>query len=166
MNQKYRNYIMWALYALLFLFTLLVQSLVFGRTRFFGVKLSLIPVCVACVAMLVGHEAGGLFALLAGLFWCWSGADGGALCLFTLTVIGIAAGYLCDNVFTPSLLPALGLSFLALLLHEGVLFLSKYSLHGASLSMAQSLPLQAGLSLLACPVLYLLAKAIRKAGAV
>ena len=41
MNQRYRNIIMWILYALLFLLVMLLQTSVFGRQRFFGIKLSL-----------------------------------------------------------------------------------------------------------------------------
>lgn len=164
MNKTYRNVLMWTLYALLFLLVVVLQEVVFGKHRFFGVKLSLIPVAVACICMHVGHEAGAIFALAASLVWCWSGADGGSLGIITLTVAGILSGYLCDAVFARRLIPALGLSLGAVLLHEGALFFLKFYLNEGDISLWRWLPVQAGLSLLACPFLYLLAKAIRKAG--
>lgn len=164
MNQKYRTYLMWSLYALLFLFTLLTQTVFLGRTRFFGVRPNIMPVCVVCIAMFAGHEAGGLFSLAAALFWVCAGADGGAIALFTMTLTGILAGWLCDCFLSPYFFPALGLSAGAVLLHEGAVALSKLYLHGASLSLLRTLPLQVGVSLFACPILYFLAKAIRKVG--
>lgn len=164
MNQKYRNIIMWALYAGLFLLVMLVQTTVFGRVRFYGVKLSLLPIAMVCIGLQIGHEAGGLFGLLAGLCWYALGADDGTMAIVTLTVAGIFSGWLCDNVFARRLLPALLLSLAALLLHEGGLFLVKYYLGSATLELGRWVPITAGLSLAACPVIYLLAKLIRKAG--
>lgn len=164
MNKTYRNTIMWALYALLFLAVMVIQTVILGKHRFWGAKLSLIPVAVACIAMQVGHEPGAVFALAASLVWCLTGADGGSVGIVTLTVTGILAGYLCDAVYARRLIPALCLSLGAVLLHEGVLFLVKYYLNEASLGLCRWLPIQAGLSILACPVLYPLAKLIRKAG--
>lgn len=164
MNQSYRNYIKWALYAALFLLTVLVQTTVFGRVRFFGVKLSLLPVAMVCIAMQAGHETGGLFGLLAALGWYALGADDGTLSIVTFTVIGVLAGWLCDNVFPRRFLPALLLSLGALLLHEGALYLIKFYLGSATAELAIWVPITVGLSLAACPVIYLPAKLIGKVG--
>ena len=164
MNQKYRNFIMWVLYAAMFLLVMLVQTTVFGRVRFFGVKLSLLPAAMVCIGLRVGHEAGGLFGLLAGLCWYALGADDGTMSIVTFTVIGIFAGWLCDNVFARRFLPALLLSLGALLLHEGGLFLVKFYLGSATAELAKWVPITAGLSLLTCPVIHLLAKLAGKAG--
>ena len=63
MRERYKNALMWALYAALVLFVLVVQTVSFGRPRFFGVKLCFVPVLVACVSMHVGSEAGGGFGM-------------------------------------------------------------------------------------------------------
>ena len=52
MHATYKNALMWTLYGVLFLLIAVLQTVVFGRARFFGVKLTLIPVCIACVSML------------------------------------------------------------------------------------------------------------------
>ena len=164
MNQKYRNYIMWALYALLFLLVMLVQTTVFGRVRFYGVKLNLMPVVMVCIAMGVGHEAGGLFGLVAAVVWFAAGADDGVLAMVSFTLMGILAGYLCDAVFSRRFLPAFFLTLGALVFHEGAVFLLKYYLEGAAGELIRWVPVSAGLSVLACPVIYPAAKAIRKVG--
>ena len=82
MRKTYKNALMWALYGVLFLFMTVFQTVTFGRMRLFGVKLSLIPVAAACIAMHVGGENGAIFGLVAGLFWCLAG-----IMLFILFVL-------------------------------------------------------------------------------
>ena len=164
MNQRYRNLLMWALYAALFLFALLIQTMALGRTRFFGVKLDLIPVVVVCVCLFCGHEAGGLFGLMAGCFWFLTGAEDGSLAIVTLTVCGILAGYLCGHVLPRRFGSCLILCLGALLLHEGARFLLQFYLGGAGAALSLWVPVTAGLSLLGCPVIYPLAKVIGKVG--
>lgn len=164
MNQRYRNILMWALYAALFLAVMLIQTVVFGRMRFFGVKVNLMPAVVTCIGLWVGHESGGIFGLAAGLVWAFTGADDGSLSIVSFTLIGILAGWLCDSLFRRRLLPAVLLSLAALAAHELTLFLLKYYLEEAAFSLIIRVPITAGLSVTAAPILYWLAKAIGKAG--
>jgi len=164
MNNRYRRAVMWALYSLLFLLVLLIQTVVLGDQRFYGAKLSLLPVAIVCITMFTGHEAGGLFALLAALFWTGTGAEDGSLSLVTFTVCGVLAGYLCDAYYARRFFPALVMSLCALVLHQGVVFLLKFYLNGMDAALWQWLPAQILLSLIACPILYPLCRLIRKAG--
>ena len=165
MNQKYRNFIMWGLYALLFLLVLLVQTTVFGRVRFFGVKVSLLPVVLVCVAMHTGHESGGLFALIAAWFCYLAGGDNGSLSMISFTLCGILAGWLCHVFFPLRIWSAAILSFCALLLHETAVYLLHSYLGAAGGRLLLWVPLTVLVSLPSIPVLYLLCKLIRKAGA-
>lgn len=161
-SQVYKKYLMWGLYALLFLLVMLFEEVTLGRQRFFGAKLSLLPMVIVLISMHLGHEVGGLFSLLAALFWCCSGGDSGSIAILTWAVLGIAAGYLCSAVFRPGILPALGLSLFALLFHEGIVFLFNVYFEGATMAMGRWVLISAGLSLIGCPILYLLCRAIGK----
>lgn len=165
MNQKYRNIIMWALFAALFLTAVMAQTTLFGRVRFYDVKLSLLPIAVVCIGMRVDHEAAGLFGLLAGLCWFALGADDGTLAIVTFPAVGILAGWLCDSVFARRFLPALVLSLGALAIHEGALFLIQYYLGRVPGDLAVWVPKTVVMSVAVTPVIYLLAKLIGKAGA-
>ena len=164
MNQRYKTILMWALYAALFLFVMLLQTVVFGRMRFFEVKLNLLPVLMVCVSLWTGHEAGGVFGLAAGLVWACTGADDGSLAIVSITLMGILAGWLCDAVFSRRFFPALFLSLAAGLLHALLLFFLKFYLEGAVWSLLWWAPVTAALSALSVPVISLLAKAIGKVG--
>ena len=165
MHATYKNALMWTLYGVLFLLIAVLQTVVFGRARFFGVKLTLIPVCIACVSMLAGAEAGALYGLCCGTVWCFTGAAGGAMHIVLLTVCGAVIGYICDRYLVRQLLSAILMSLLALVFCQTLLFLFQ-CYHGTiHIGMITALPVQIGLSLLACPLLYLGAWAIRKVGA-
>ena len=69
MRKTYKNAVMWALYGVLFLFMTVFQTVTFGRMRLVGVKLSLIPVTAACIAMHGGGESGAIFGLMGALVW-------------------------------------------------------------------------------------------------
>ena len=97
MNQRTKTIIMWLLYALLFLAVMLLQTVLFGRLRFWGVKLNLMPIVITCIGLWIGHEAGGFFGLIAALIWSAIGADDGSLAIVSFTLIGIFAGWLCDS---------------------------------------------------------------------
>lgn len=161
MNQRYKKYMMWALYSLLFLLVMLLQTAVFGRERFFGVKLSLIPVVLVCISICRGHEQGGLFCLIAAFVWYLSGAEDGPVAILTLTVCGILAGFLCTQ-FAHRFLPSVGLCFAALLIHEGAVFLLRYYLGAAEGMLFVWVLKTAVLSLPCVPVCYGLAKLIGK----
>ena len=165
MHATYKNALMWTLYGVLFVLLAVVQTVIFGRAQFFGVKLALIPVGVACVAMHCGAESGALYGLCCGTVWCFTGASGGALHIVLLTLCGAVVGYLCDRYLVRQLVSALLMSLLALAVCQSVLFLFQCYLGTVYLGTIYTLPIQIGLSLLPCPPVYVAAWAIRKVGA-
>ena len=165
MRERYKNALMWGLYAALVLLILVLQTVSFGRPRFFGVKLGLVPVLVACVSMHVGSEAGCVFGMASGLVWTLSGADGGAMHIVLLALCGAVAGYLCDRYLVRNLVSALLMSLMCLLFCQLVLFLFKCMVSSIGIQGLLPVLAQVGLSLLLCPPVYLAAWAIRKAGA-
>ena len=91
----------WTMYSLLFLTALLVQTVVLGNRTLFGTHPTFVPLVITCVCLREGAERGGLFALLASLFWCLSGADQGSLSIFTLTVVPVLGTVVCSAVLRP-----------------------------------------------------------------
>lgn len=164
MQSRSKATLMWGLYAALLLAVLLVQTVILGRVRIWGVKPDLMPMTVICIAVWTGHEQGGWFALASAVLWALTGADDGALSIVTFTLCAIAAGWLCDSVLPRRLLPCMLLCLVGLLVHEGTVFLLKFYLGEADWSLALWVPAAAAASIAASPVLYLLCKAIGKVG--
>ena len=165
MRERYKNALMWGLYAALVLLVMVLQTVSFGRPRFFGVKLCFVPVLAACVAMHVGSEAGCVFGMACGLAWTLAGADGGAIHIVLLALCGAVAGYLCDRYLVRNLVSALLMSLMCLLFCQLVLYLFKCMVSSIGIQGLLPVLAQVGISLLLCPPVYLAAWAIRKAGA-
>lgn len=159
-----RTVLMWALYALFFLIVLLVQDAVLSKYTVHGARVVLVPVAAACVAVHTDAERGGLFCLLAGLFWTLTGASDGGLMLLCMTFSGAVCGYLCSSFFHPRVLPAVVLSMLGLALCLCVGGLIRMYLEGLSFRSMIPIGTQLLLALPASPVLHWCCKAIRKAG--
>lgn len=166
MNHKYRTLVKWLLHGLLFLLVMMVQTVILGNRTFWGAKLSLVPVAVACVACREGHESGGVFALAAGLLWCLSGVSGGSAYLLLLPVSAVICGYFCSTYLTRSLLPCAAGCLLTLTLAEGGAYLQRYYLGGALPAGAgHKLAVQILLSMPACPLFWAVSRAVSgKAG--
>ena len=114
--------------------------------------------------MLCGAEAGALYGLCCGTVWCFTGASGGALHIVLMTICGAVIGYLCDRYLNRNLLSAAMMCLLSLLITQTLLFLFKRYLGQTGDEGWLILLRQIGLSMLACPPVYLAAWAIGKAG--
>ena len=165
MDNRYRNFIKWAVYAAGFLLTLTVTGTVLGGRTFFGAKLDFVPVYVTCVACREGHEDGGIFALVCSLVWALSGVTGRAVLVLALPAAALISGYFCATYLTRTLLPALGGCLLALVLCEGGVYLERLWLGGAVPPDAlRLLAVTIGLSMLSAPILWGLVRLIGRIG--
>ncbi|MBQ7566523.1 MAG: hypothetical protein IJT18_05325 [Oscillospiraceae bacterium] len=163
-SAKKRTLLMWGVYALLALLALLVQDTLLSRLPVAQVRLCLIPVTVACVAMQVGGESGALFALIVGAVWALSGVPDGGFRLLGLTVGGILSGGLCDTALNRRLSAALLLSAMTLVITETPPLVVRLLLYGGG---GRDVALLARRLLLSLPLavpMWLVCTRIRKAG--
>lgn len=163
--RQWKALLKWTIYGMLFLLTLMFQTVILAKHPPFGVKPNLVAPLLVCVCIREGAERGGVFALLTALIWCFSGADYGNLSVAILPVCAILSAVLCRAVLTARLIPTLLFCLLTGLIHESAIFALKVLLAGVSPRCFVSVVLPAvGLSLPAVPLQYLLAKTIGKIG--
>ena len=162
MPERYRKLLMWALDAALVLAAVLLQTVLFGRVRFWGAKLALVPVVVACVSMHLDAEQAGLFGLAAGFFWYCSGADGAGLVIVSATAAALLCSWLCVCYLRRNLLSAALLSALALLVVQGLLLAFRAFTGVVGPDALRVLFVGTALSLLVCVPAYYAAAAIRR----
>ena len=156
----------WSLYGLLTLVVLLLQTVVLTQLPVFGVKLSPLPILIVCVCIREGPEKGGVYAILATLFWCLSGADFGTLSVAVLSVGAILSAVLCRAVLTLRFLPAALCCLAVSLVNESLIFVFKLILPPAvALSNYWRILLPTvALSMLFMPIHYALVKLIGRIG--
>jgi hypothetical protein len=156
----------WSIYAALFLFAMMVQTVVLGNRLIFGVHPELIPVVITCVCLREGPERGGLFALLTSLIWCLSGADMGSVSIAVLTIVPVLGALACRTVLANRFAPTLLFCFLTLLGNQGVIFCILLLLGrlAATAFLAQVVPCVL-VSVVTMPLFYWLVKTIARIGA-
>ncbi len=155
----------WTIYALLFLTVLIVQDVILAKHPPFGLKLRLIPVYIVCVCVREGPEQGGLFALIASVIWCLSGADYGNLSVAILPIGSILGAVLCRAVLTVRFLPTFLCCAAVCLVNESVIFAFKLVLTAISPGQyLRALLPSVGLSLLSVPALYFPVKGVSRTG--
>lgn len=95
----------WSLYGLLTLLVLMMQTVLLAKLPVFGSKLAPLPLLIVCICIREGPEKGGLYAILATLFWSLSGADFGNLSVALIPIGAMLSAVLCRAVLTLRLLP-------------------------------------------------------------
>ena len=125
----------WTLYSLLFLSVMMVQTVVLGNRTVFGTHPSFVPIVITCVCLREGAERGGLFALLASLFWFLTGADTGSVSIFVLTALPVCASLVCRAYLTQRYLPCLLTCLITLFVNHTAIFLIKLYLGQATAVM-------------------------------
>jgi len=112
----------WALYTLLFLLAMLLQTVILPRLRINGIALTAVPVCIACVAVWEGSAAGGIFAICCGIFYSLSGVDCGPIFVLTFAVSAVLSGGICEHYTVRGFVSSLMLSLMSLAICQTIAF--------------------------------------------
>ena len=81
----------WALYILTIILCQVVQDVIMSQATLFGATTDLAVCAIFLIIILEGSEVGSLFALIASIFYYYSGTAPGAYCIALITILGIAA---------------------------------------------------------------------------
>lgn len=165
-KRQWQGILKWSLYGLLTFLTVLTQTSVLAKTPILGTKLAPLPILIVCVCVREGPEKGGVYAILAALFWCFSGADFGNLSVAVLPIGAMLSAVLCRAVLTLRFLPTALCCLAVSLLNASVIFLFKLILPPAAAleNYWQVLLPGVGLSMVFFPIHYGLVKLIGRIG--
>lgn len=162
---QWRHILRWALYTLLFLSAMILQTVIWGNDGFLGQYPDIVAVVIITVCMVEGPERGGLFALLTSTFWALSGIDRGALQILFLTVFPILCCHFSRKIFTITYIPDLISCGLILLLSNSAIFFLRIFYDGVPRHLFFTRLLSGILvSLLFQPLIYWLVKSMEKIG--
>ena len=81
----------WGSYIVLLLLLLVVQDVIMSRISIFGITTDLMASIILLITVIEGVNTGSLFALIASLFYYFSGSSPGPYTVALLTVLGILA---------------------------------------------------------------------------
>lgn len=122
-RRQWRTFLKWALYAITFLATLVIQGVILSRNPLLGVKVNLVPYFVGCVCIIEGADSGSVFALIVSFAWALAGADLGFVSILVLTLGSMSLGLLMQNLLRQHVLTCIVCCFALCLCHDSLIFL-------------------------------------------
>ena len=154
----------WTLYSLLCIAILVVQDVVLSQLKLFGGMVDLTPCVIMLVCVMEGADNGSVFALLASIFYLFSGTAPGAYCILLITFLGVVAAMFRQNFLRRTF----GSFWLC---NTVVTFLYQISVYSIALFLGQTYAARAGafamnavLASSVLPVVYPVFGAIYKIG--
>ena len=154
----------WTLFGLLCVLALLVQDVMVYRVDIWGAGTDLVPCIIIMITALQGAEQSCIFALVASVFYCFSGSAPGPYVVPMITIIAIGAVIFRQACLRKGFFSILLSTGLGMLVYELLLFGIGLFLKHTLVQHANAMVLTGLLSLLAVPVAYPIARAIGKIG--
>ena len=120
MTEKWQQRIKYALYAVLLLVALLLDTAVFTAINIRVIPTTM-PIAVACIGLWEGAEKGGIYGVIGGCLWAWSAqlTMYGAWVIIAVTITGVGAGLCTQSFLLQSWKTIFAVSTVALLLTDG-----------------------------------------------
>lgn len=100
-KRQRRGMLRWALYSAACIGVLVLQDVILTRLRLFGGTFDLAPLAILTVCVLEGAERGSVFALLASVFYAYSGSAPGIFVITVLTAICVLTAVFRQNFLQP-----------------------------------------------------------------
>ena len=108
----------WTLFALVWILALTLQDVIMAHFSFFGATTDLVPCFILLTAVAIGSELGCVFALVAALFYHFSGSAPGPYAVAFLPILSIAAGLFRENYWRRGYASDVLCAAIAMMLYE------------------------------------------------
>jgi len=155
LTKKQRSAILkWFLYALLLLVLSVVQDVILCRFRFFGATTELVPCAIFLICIMEGTERGSVFALIASLFYLFSGTAAGTYSMVFITALAVFLCIFRQAYLQKGFSAAMLCTTVGMFLYEGAIFAFGLFLGLTTPSRITGFCITAALSLVAAPILY------------
>ena len=154
----------WTLYAAMVLVALVLQDTMLGRIRFCGATTDLAVCVIMLIGVMEGAESGGTFALLAAVFYYFSGSAPGPYVIILITAAVIGAALFRQSYWSQGLSTAVLCTGAGMLVYELVLFLIGIFMDLTRWNRLGVFILTAALSALCVFLMYPLVRGIGKIG--
>lgn len=159
-----RRYLKWLLYCALCVGVLVVQDVILSRLTLLGGVADLTPCAIMLVCVLEGCDSGSVFALLASVFYYYSGSAPGSYCIVLIVVCAVAAAAFRQGYLRRSFGAQWMCTVAAAAVYQAVVFGIGVFLLQTNGGRALSFLMNWALSAAALPVLYPAFNAVGKIG--
>lgn len=159
-----RAILKWVLYGFVIMVLSLLQDVVFCNLRPFGASIVLVPCAIFLICLLEGVQGGCIFALIASLYYWFSGAVLGGFSMALITFLSIFMCMFRQGYLQKGFGAAMLCTSLALLIYEMALFLLGAILGLAPWDRFSGFLITSAISVVLVPILYPLLLSIESIG--
>ena len=163
-QQQRRSLLKWVLYALLLTVLSVLQDVILTPARLFGASTDLVPCAIIVICITEGTEGGSVFALIASLLYLFSGTAPGPYAMVFITLLAVLVSAFRQGYLHKGFAASMLCTGVAMLVYELAVFIVGLFLDLTSPGRLLTFVLTAVFSMIAAPLLYLLAKAISAIG--
>lgn len=163
-QQQRRIVLKWALYALLLVVISVLQDVMLTPVRILGASTNLVPCTIIVICITEGVQSGSLFALLASLLYLFSGTAPGPYAMVFITLLAIVVSAFRQGYLRKGFAATMLCTGAAMLVYELALFVIGLFLELTSPARFLSFVFTAMFTMVAAPLLHLLANAISAIG--
>lgn len=163
-GQQRKNLFKWVLYALLLVVLSVLQDVILTPIRLFGASTDLVPCAIIMICVTEGAQAGCVFALISSLLYLFSGTAPGPYAMVFITLLAILVSAFRQGYLRKGFAAAMLCTGAAMLVYELALFTIGLFLKLTTPGRLLSFIITALFSMVAAPLLYLLAGVISAIG--
>lgn len=114
----------WVLFGLIWILALTIQDVLMAQFHFLGATTDLVPCFILLTAVTIGTEQGSVFALIAALFYHFSGSAPGPYAVALIPIFAIGCGLFRENFWRRGFASDVLCAAIAMFLYESGVFIS------------------------------------------
>lgn len=112
----------WSLFALVCIVALVLQDVIMARVSILGANTDLVPCAILLIAVAIGSEEGGVFALVAAMIYYFAGTAPGPYAVALLPIYGLAGGLFRENFWRRGMASDVLCAGIAMMAYEMTVF--------------------------------------------
>lgn len=112
----------WTLFAVLCIAALVLQDVIMARISILGANTDLVPCVILLIAVAIGSEEGGVFALVASTLYFFAGTAPGPYAVALITLYGLAGGLFRENFWRRGMASDVLCAGIAMMAYEMTVF--------------------------------------------
>ena len=112
----------WVLLCVACVGALVIQDVIMSQVKFFGATTDLVPCVILLIAVAIGSEEGGVFALVAAMLYFFAGTAPGPYAVALIPIYGLAGGLFRENFWRRGMASDVLCAAIALMAYEMTVF--------------------------------------------
>ena len=112
----------WTLFSLLWILALTIQDVLMAQVHILGATTDLVPCFILVTAVTIGTELGSVFALMAALFYHFSGSAPGPYAVALIPLVAIGCGLFRENFWRRGFASDVLCAAIGMILYEVAVF--------------------------------------------